>query len=245
MVFYAQCKWPRSNMCKCAHPRSTTGRTRKGVRVQSWAPRWGAATLQHHSALTFFLEYRAQWQGPWAYLCWRRWKYVADQFLNQPLRGKILWNTWRCKVASFCHTWCLFSISGVQFLLLVSWWNAFHLESPYAFYLAHPLCVSGVQKSLCLSVYVCVCVSPEDSGLHKYFALLLHIKVRVSVYLCCVSNLHTLETLQSCWNYATLGVRYISAVFPSICSIFLCLCKSIYICLCKRFLASEISIEEE
>ena len=37
--------------CANVHSRSTTGRTRKGVRVQSWAPRWGAATLQHHAPL--------------------------------------------------------------------------------------------------------------------------------------------------------------------------------------------------
>lgn len=158
------------------------------------------------------------------YLCWRRWKYVADQFLNQPLRGKILWNTWRCKVASFCHTRCLFSISGVQFLLLVSWWNAFHLESPYAFYLATH-CVSLECKNLCVCLFMCVSVCLRKTLVSTNTLRFCSTLRSVSLCICAVSPISThlklcnpVETMQHSVSATYLQYFHLFAVFSCVCA---------------------------
>ena len=124
-------------------------------------------------------------------------------------------------------------------------------------------CVSLECKNLCVCLFMCVSVCLRKTLVSTNTLRFCSTLRSVSLCICAVSPISThlklcnpVETMQH-----SVSATYISAVFPSICSIFLCLCKSIflcmcksiflclcksiYICLCKRFLASEISIEEE
>ena len=236
--------------CANVHSRSTTGRTRKGVRVQSWAPRWGAATLQHHAPLGLNFLFGIQSSMTRA---------LGICIFVEGDGNMLLINFWiNLSEGRFCGTLGdaklhLFVTLGVCFLL-VEFSSYFLFLGETLFTWSHLMlstwpthCVSLECKNLCVCLFMCVSVCLRKTLVSTNTLRFCSTLRSVSLCICAVSPISThlklcnpVETMQH-----SVSATYISAVFPSICSIFLCLCKSIYICLCKRFLASEISIEEE